>query len=172
MSAKSKEQAREQAVNLLRDIEENEYTDMDLENISYTLQVGREAMEERLGFIVSSTEELKRKLKEYIDGKQDIENLYEGQAKRNKEALSVFTADEELQKAVDSWIKKGKYGKLLDLWVKGLEFDWDRLYGGEKPKRVSLPTYPFARERYWIEENEGENGIEGGGVRKTAPAGA
>ncbi len=154
LSAKSKEQAREQAVNLLRDIEENEYTDMDLENISYTLQVGREAMEERLGLIVSSTEELKRKLKEYIDGKQDIEDLYEGQAKRNKEALSVFTADEELQKAVDSWIGKGKYGKLLDLWVKGLEFDWDRLYGGEKPKRVSLPTYPFARERYWIPESE------------------
>jgi acyl transferase domain-containing protein len=34
--------------------------------------------------------------------------------------------------------------------VKGLVFDWKRLYGERKPKRISLPTYPFARERYWI----------------------
>jgi polyketide synthase PksN len=34
--------------------------------------------------------------------------------------------------------------------VKGLVFDWNRLYGKRKPKRISLPTYPFAREHYWI----------------------
>ncbi|MBB6249462.1 SDR family NAD(P)-dependent oxidoreductase, partial [Rhodanobacter sp. A1T4] len=36
-------------------------------------------------------------------------------------------------------------------WVKGLAFDWQRLYGAHRPRRISLPTYPFARERYWIE---------------------
>ena len=45
---------------------------------------------------------------------------------------------------------KGKFGKLLDLWVKGLAFDWSRLYGEVRPRRLSLPTYPFARERYWV----------------------
>jgi len=39
---------------------------------------------------------------------------------------------------------------VLDLWVKGLVFDWNKLYGEERPKRMSLPTYPFARERYWV----------------------
>jgi len=33
----------------------------------------------------------------------------------------------------------------MELWVKGLVFDWNRLYGDNKPKRISLPTYPFAK---------------------------
>ncbi|WP_158756200.1 SDR family NAD(P)-dependent oxidoreductase, partial [Dyella sp. S184] len=35
--------------------------------------------------------------------------------------------------------------------VKGLAFDWQRMYGENRPRRISLPTYPFARERYWAE---------------------
>src|SRR5207253_550292 len=27
----------------------------------------------------------------------------------------------------------------------------DRLYGDVKPRRIALPLYPFARERYWID---------------------
>jgi len=34
--------------------------------------------------------------------------------------------------------------------VNGLSFDWERLYGQSKPRRISLPAYPFARERFWI----------------------
>ena len=52
---------------------------------------------------------------------------------------------------LDAWVAKGKYGKLLELWVKGLAFDWRRLYGEARPRRISLPTYPFARERYWVD---------------------
>ena len=35
--------------------------------------------------------------------------------------------------------------------MKGLSFDWQRLYGEARPRRISLPTYPFAREHYWVE---------------------
>ncbi|MCP5005051.1 MAG: KR domain-containing protein, partial [Planctomycetes bacterium] len=48
-----------------------------------------------------------------------------------------------------------KYSKILGLWVKGLVFDWNKFYGESKPKRISLPTYPFAREQYWIAETQG-----------------
>ncbi|MCP5013398.1 MAG: hypothetical protein GY942_25770, partial [Aestuariibacter sp.] len=44
---------------------------LDLINLSYTLQVGREAMEERLGFIVTSIQELEGKLEVYISGNQE-----------------------------------------------------------------------------------------------------
>ena len=51
-------------------------------------------------------------------------------------------------------MRRGKYDQMLELWVKGLEVDWDRLYAepnpyGRSPCRISLPTYPFARDRYW-----------------------
>ena len=32
--------------------------------------------------------------------------------------------------------------------------DWHKIYGKNKPRRISLPTYPFARERYWIEAKD------------------
>src|SRR5262245_25555008 len=57
---------------------------------------------------------------------------------------------------VDQWIAQNKLSRLLDLWVKGLEFDWNKLYGEVKPRRISLPMYPFARERYWIENVPGQ----------------
>ena len=63
----------------------------------------------------------------------------------------MFAANEELQGAIATWIERGKSGTLLDLWVKGLSVDWNGLYGAAKPRRISLPTYPFARERCWVE---------------------
>ncbi len=123
-------------------------------DIAFTSQVGREAMEERLAVIVNSVEDLKKKLESFIAGEDNIEDFYRGSVKRNKDTLAVFEADEDLQKATDAWIAKGKYPKLLSLWVKGLIFDWNKLYGENKPKRVSLPTYPFAKEHYWIEEKD------------------
>ncbi|MCP4690417.1 MAG: type I polyketide synthase, partial [Desulfobacterales bacterium] len=110
-------------------------------------------MDERLGMLVHSADELLDKLKGFLDGKEDVEDLYRGNIKRNKEALAILEADDEFGETVDKWFQRGKYSKLLGLWVKGLAVDWDRLHPGEKPKRVSLPTYPFARKRYWIPES-------------------
>ena len=36
------------------------------------------------------------------------------------------------------------------LWLAGLRPDWKAFYGGQGRRRVSLPTYPFERKRYWI----------------------
>jgi acyl transferase domain-containing protein len=39
------------------------------------------------------------------------------------------------------------------MWVAGEEAEWEKLYPGNKPRRISLPTYPFARERHWISDS-------------------
>jgi acyl transferase domain-containing protein len=124
-----------------------------LADLAYTLQVGRKAMEERLGIIVTSQEELKNKLKNYLDGEQGIEQLYQGIL--NNESFATFKIDEGMEKAIETWIENRQYGRLLELWVKGLNVDWQMLYKDlspeQKPRRISAPTYPFARERYWID---------------------
>ncbi|SFJ89257.1 type I polyketide synthase [Thermoflavimicrobium dichotomicum] len=150
LSAKTEKQLQEQVRRLLTAIEEERFTDSHLANIAYTLQVGREAMDERLAIIVESIQELQEKMKGFLEGQEGIEGLYRGQVKRNKETVAIFTADEELWEAVGKWIERGKFTKLADLWVKGLPLDWNLLYGQDKPRRISLPTYPFARERYWV----------------------
>ncbi len=43
---------------------------------------------------------------------------------------------------------------LAQLWMLGAEPDWHRVFpseGEDRPQRVSLPTYPFERKRYWVE---------------------
>ncbi len=37
------------------------------------------------------------------------------------------------------------------LWVEGVKVDWSEFYRNEKHRRVPLPTYPFERQRYWID---------------------
>ena len=163
LSARTEEQLKQKAEDLLAWIERE--PGVDLEAMSYTLQVGRTAMEERVGMLVSSVEQLKEKLKAYMAGQGDIQDIYKGDTKGNKEALALFTTDLDLQQAVEKWMIHKKLAKLLDLWVKGLEVDWKKLYGEKPPRRLRLPLYPFAQERYWVDK--GENGPAGVGVITT-----
>ncbi len=36
------------------------------------------------------------------------------------------------------------------LWLNGVSLDWKGFYSDEERRRVSLPTYPFERQRFWI----------------------
>ncbi|MEH2062927.1 MAG: SDR family NAD(P)-dependent oxidoreductase [Nostoc sp.] len=154
VSARDEDRLRELAKNLCiyaRDcsLTDNETQTAQLQAVAYTLQVGREAMEERLGLMVASFAELSEKLEGFLSGQSDVENLYRGQVKPNKEAMSVLADDEEFAETIHAWIHKRNDTKILALWVKGFVFDWSKLYGEKKPPRIHLPTYPFARERYW-----------------------
>ena len=59
---------------------------------------------------------------------------------------------------------------LAELYVRGVEVDWmgfDRAYGR---RRVMLPTYPFQRQRYWLEpaNGNGRDGVLSGQVENLA----
>jgi acyl transferase domain-containing protein len=38
-------------------------------------------------------------------------------------------------------------------WLAGVEIDWDGFYTHERRQRVCLPSYPFERQRYWLESS-------------------
>ncbi|WP_373890127.1 beta-ketoacyl synthase N-terminal-like domain-containing protein [Massilia sp. DJPM01] len=148
LSARNEDRLRETAANLLAYLQQHEQTD--LTALAYTLQLGRDAMEERLGWAVSSLAELVDKLRGFVaDGA--LGSGVRGQVKRNKEAVSVLSADEDTSALLDAWLAKGRYGRVLEIWSKGLNVSWERLYGAVKPQRLSLPTYPFAKERHWVD---------------------
>ncbi|MWV45371.1 SDR family NAD(P)-dependent oxidoreductase [Paenibacillus sp. HJL G12] len=154
LSATNKERLYEQAKRLRTAIQRRSLTDADLANMAYTLQVGREAMEERLALLADSMKDLERKLDDFLGNQEGSMDVYQGQVRNQKDRLALFDADEDLQIAMEAWLDKGKYAKLLNLWVHGVPFDWNKLYGDHKPRRISLPTYAFARERYWLPETE------------------
>jgi len=41
------------------------------------------------------------------------------------------------------------------LWLSVVEIRWENMDSGENRRRVSLPTYPFERQNYWIENKRG-----------------
>ncbi len=93
LSAKNEERLIAYADRFAQFIEKNSENNLNLSDIAYTTQVGREPMDERLAVIVNSFSELHEKLKGFVDGKNVVSDLYRGQVKRNKEALSIFASD-------------------------------------------------------------------------------
>ena len=37
------------------------------------------------------------------------------------------------------------------LWLAGAQVNWQEFYANERRQRLPLPTYPFERQRYWVE---------------------
>ncbi|MGH9851384.1 MAG: type I polyketide synthase, partial [Blastocatellia bacterium] len=47
------------------------------------------------------------------------------------------------------------------LWLAGVEIDWKGFHADERRRRLPLPTYPFERQRYWIEPRSRPAGVNG-----------
>ncbi|OKP52616.1 polyketide synthase [Serratia marcescens] len=159
LSARDDIRLREVAQNLRRYLEQQlDNPELTLTNLAYTLQVGRDAMTARLGWIVQSFDELKAKLDGFLQGREEHGEIYRGRRGGNNALLAQFSADEELREAIAKWVARGKYARLLNLWCQGLEFDWSGLYPGQQPLRLSLPTYPFDRQPFWLPVEPGQDG--------------
>jgi acyl transferase domain-containing protein len=37
------------------------------------------------------------------------------------------------------------------IWLAGLRVNWSGIYSGKPPNRLPLPTYPFERQRFWVD---------------------
>jgi acyl transferase domain-containing protein/acyl carrier protein/enoyl-CoA hydratase/carnithine racemase/NAD(P)-dependent dehydrogenase (short-subunit alcohol dehydrogenase family) len=126
---------------------------INLADLAYTLQVGREAMDCRLGFEADTLERLASSLRAWLDGQDKHPGLYSGQMGDLGEILDLLGSEAELQSMVERWWSQGRTDKILPLWVKGLKIDWQSLPRTLRPSIVSLPTYPFERRRFWLPDN-------------------
>nr|QEO74721.1 short-chain dehydrogenase/reductase SDR [uncultured bacterium] len=136
LSARTAEQLQQYAESLLAFVRQASGADAPLlRDIAYTLQVGRESMPQRLGFTVATLPELADKLGRFLNG--DRTDLHVGRARRADDS----PVPDPIARRLDD---------LLTAWVEGANISWNLLYADERPSRISLPTYPFARERYWI----------------------
>ncbi|MGD6960818.1 alpha/beta fold hydrolase [Fictibacillus phosphorivorans] len=134
----------------------NKYT-VSLASIAYTLQTGRESMGERLAIVVSNIEELYEKLNRFFQGEKKIETLYYGEKATTKNEIINWFEKDDLEDFTQVLIQKKKVPQLAKLWARGLNIPWEQVYSDEVRNRVPLPTYPFAKQRYWIPDLDKEN---------------
>ncbi len=60
---------------------------------------------------------------------------------------------------------------LGQLWAAGVDVDWSPLRGDYQPRRVTVPGYPFERQRHWLEHNAGATWVSAAGTANGAAAG-
>jgi len=123
--------------------------DVELIDFAYTLQAGRDEMPERLALVISSLEDLRQKFEKILEGGELPKDSYRNNI-RSKEAKSRAAAGPAEETALRGLIEQKQLLQLAELWVCGAKIDWRLLHKSSAPKRISLPTYPFLRERYWI----------------------
>jgi phthiocerol/phenolphthiocerol synthesis type-I polyketide synthase E len=58
---------------------------------------------------------------------------------------------------------------LGQLWSAGIDVDWTPLRGGARSQLVSLPGYPFERQRHWVDYKPTAGGSEAGPTNEMAP---
>ncbi|MCR8993891.1 SDR family NAD(P)-dependent oxidoreductase [Brevibacillus laterosporus] len=152
-SAKNGEQLHEQVKLMKSFVERSE--NISLEDVAYTLQVGRAPMDFRLAIVANSKATLITAMEAFLNGRTSA-SISKGQVMKGKEGLTIFEEDEEAAALLTGWLQKGKLKKIADVWVKGLTIDWDQLNRKAGRRRIHLPTYPFARESYWLHEKKQE----------------
>ncbi|ERM18799.1 SDR family NAD(P)-dependent oxidoreductase [Brevibacillus laterosporus] len=153
LSARNENRLQEQVKQLLQAIKNQNLTDVHLKDMAYTLHVAREAMEERFATVVCDIDELEKSLLDYLDRKGTPKSNYQGNVNENHSISSLSIGNEEKHEMVNHFIVNNDLHQLAYLWVSGLDIDWKVLYKSEADyRKMSLPTYPFARERYWISE--------------------
>jgi acyl transferase domain-containing protein len=152
LSAKNETRLKEYAKSMLKYINNelmNKNHNINLKQTAHTLQVGREPMNERLAIITSNSNDLQNKINSYLID-ENIENVYVGKVTTNNKKTLLFIQTKEGQEFLKTLMYNKNLGVLAQIWVEGGEIDWKLLYGNKKIRRISLPTYPFANESYWI----------------------
>ncbi|MCD4501533.1 SDR family NAD(P)-dependent oxidoreductase [Chromobacterium vaccinii] len=146
LSARGDGQLRQQAEALLAWLADGE---ADLARVAHTLQTGRDAMPRRAGFVAASAAQLRKQLAAYLAGRR-MDGVHLSPAGLDEDTLSLFTADEDMRRLTGEWLARRNLPKLLSLWVRGVDLDWRALHQGGAPRKLALPTYPFARESHWV----------------------
>lgn len=127
-------------------------------NTIYTLQIGREAMEERMAIVCTSLDDLLEKLKKAknnADRKNasfEKDGIFTGSSqKADENPLNGIFTDDMAKMLIYQTAQKERWYKLAKLWITGLEVPWKLLWEEYNVRPVSLPSYPFYKTRYWVD---------------------
>jgi polyketide synthase PksN len=145
VSASTEVQLREAAVRLRGFLDNARCSAND---VAHTLQLGRKSFDHRLAVVATTLDELAGKLDAFMEGRTDPE-IMAGRV-QSAEGIAGFLNASEQQDFINLLVRSGDPRRLARLWSDGVIPDWQGLDIGQTGRKISLPTYPFAGERYWI----------------------
>ncbi|HIE02157.1 MAG TPA: hypothetical protein EYP59_18040 [Thiotrichaceae bacterium] len=144
------------------------YSALNLADLCYSANTGRVHFEHRLAVIANNVAELQAKLTAYQQN-ETVSGLIQGQVKVDKPNLldvrqaSLSEASSEFPNLSPSLYQE--WSQLLEslatLYVRGGQINWQKFDEPYPRQKISLPTYPFQRKRYWIDQPPQGTRIEG-----------
>jgi 3-oxoacyl-(acyl-carrier-protein) synthase len=149
LSAKSRKVLRQYVNDFLAFLASDEGSGLRLEDIAFTLQIGREAMSWRLAVIASSYEELVGRLRYFLDAQEETvqhEGIFHGTVASKRSSKAESSSEPAFAQPLNDSDRR----QIASLWITGASIDWSKLHEAGTPSRVSLPTYPFSQDNYWI----------------------
>lgn len=135
LSAASQPQLEQKVIQLQDYI--NTHPDTCLTSLAYTLQVGREALAHRAAFVASDITQLSTQLGAFAQNDALAQGVFKGEVSASSDV------------SIEALISQKQWAKLAAKWVNGAAVDWSLLPRDGSATRLSLPVYPFAKERYW-----------------------
>lgn len=158
LSARGAEQLRQQARNLLAFA--RRAAAFPLNDVSHTLFVGRMHLAHRLACVARTRDELIEALACWLDAgfARHVHVSEAADGKASERASLTRFGNHCIQECRHGSTDAATYVEhlttLADLYVQGCPLDFLQLFPAGSG-RVSLPTYPFADERYWIATGSG-----------------
>ncbi|OKP97902.1 type I polyketide synthase [Paenibacillus sp. P46E] len=154
VSAKTKESLEKLILNYIEFLGKEQ--EIRISDLCYTVNTGRLPNQFRIAMIVSSTEELIRKLKLLARSgvrTDKAEEIYYQKMERNIKFIGKsMTGSGGL--AASSEKSTTDLQLLCEAYCNGVGVDFERIYSQLDSRKVSLPTYPFEQKRLWVELQE------------------
>ncbi len=169
LSVKYKEGLRDLIYKYIEFINKN--PQIDFESMCYTASTGRMHYNYRLVIMAENIDELKAKLQKLsVKGFETTEeqNTYyqEHTIVNDQKQYKAETEITENEKKQLSLTAKAKITELKNddneniikdicqLFVKGADIEWEKMFFGAKPAKINLPVYPFMKKRCWVESKK------------------
>ncbi|CAM2065404.1 SDR family NAD(P)-dependent oxidoreductase [Sulfidibacter corallicola] len=115
-------------------------------DVATTLLCGRDHFNQRLTIIAKDLTELKHHL---MQAKQSDICKIRRDGTHDPQAFAELCAAHGEKRSLTAL--RNDLKRLAEWYRQGAQLDWSRYAAGWKGRRISLPGYAFARERYWIE---------------------
>ena len=153
LSARTASQLKKQVANLV-DFTSTE-SDILMNDLSYTLLVGRMDFKHRLSCVVRNQKEMLEILQQWLETNESNSQVYTSEIKegdvREQISLKNFANQclQECRTTNDSVLYLQHLSTIADLYIQGYNLEYQSLFASGT-RRLLLPTYPFNKQSYWI----------------------
>lgn len=133
----------------------NNHPEESIEDISYTLNVGRSHYKNRCAIVAEDLPALQRALSSISTNIREKNVHFSSET--NTETITPlhhemlgYLQNELMKTQFEPDLYFNKLQSLAILYTLKLDLNWDLLHADESKKRGSLPSYPFDKINYWV----------------------